>query len=94
MGGVFARKIQLYFQANRLKSAIRTIILGSVVAVFARWFWHFWAGVLVWGMYAPEGMSPYLYSFVLNGTSTVVSVVVCKSSSRLIGKSSTAIICS
>lgn len=56
MGGVFARKIQLYFQANRLKSAIRTIILGSVVAVFARWFWHFWAGVLVWGMYAPEGM--------------------------------------
>lgn len=41
MGGVFARKIQLYFQANRLKSAIRTIILGSVVAVFARWFWHF-----------------------------------------------------
>ena len=42
MGGVFARKIQLYFQANRLKSAIRTIILGSVVAVFARRFWHFW----------------------------------------------------
>ena len=33
----------------------------------------FLAGVLVWGMYAPEGMSPYLYSFVLNGTSTVVN---------------------
>lgn len=94
MGGVFARKIQLYFQANRLKSAIRTIILGSVVAVFARWFWHFWAGVLVWGMYAPEGMSPYLYSFCSKRYKYRRQLFVCKSSSRLIGKSSTAIICS
>ena len=86
MGGVFARKIQLYFQANRLKSAIRTIILGSVVAVFARWFWHFWAGVLVWGMYAPEGMSPYLYSFVLNGTSTVVNCLFVSLVLGLLGK--------
>ncbi|MDN3200218.1 energy-coupled thiamine transporter ThiT [Enterococcus faecalis] len=31
------------------------------------------AAGFVWGMYAPEGMSPYLYSFVLNGTSTVVN---------------------
>ncbi|MGC2991113.1 energy-coupled thiamine transporter ThiT, partial [Enterococcus faecalis] len=50
MGGVFARIIQLYFQANPLNSAFRTCILGSVDADFARWFWHFWAGVFVWGL--------------------------------------------
>ena len=43
MGGVFARKIQLYFQANRLKSAIRTIILSQSspagFGIFGRVYW-------------------------------------------------------
>lgn len=49
------------------------IILGSVVVVFVCWFWYFWVGVLVWGMYVLEGMSLYFYFFVLNGISIVVN---------------------
>jgi thiamine transporter len=44
--------------------------------VITRWFWHFIAGVIFWGSYAPKGMSPYWYSFVLNGTSALANAIL------------------
>ena len=93
MGGVFARKIQLYFQANRLKSAIRTIILGSVVAVFARWF-GILGGCIGLGHVCTRRNEPISLFLCSKRYKYRRQLFVCKSSSRLIGKSSTAIICS
>ena len=64
-------------------------ILGSVVAsitvVFARFFCSFISGIVIWGTYAPEGISAVLYSLLYNGsimigemitTSVVVGLLV------------------
>ena len=94
MGGVFARKIQLYFQANRLKSAIRTIILGSVVAVFAPLVLAFLGGCIGLGHVCTRRNEPISLFLCSKRYKYRRQLFVCKSSSRLIGKSSTAIICS
>ncbi|MGL4695673.1 energy-coupled thiamine transporter ThiT [Enterococcus larvae] len=76
MGGLFSAKIQQAVSSEELGKAARYIILGSVTAALSRWFWHYWAGVFVWGAYAPEGMSPYWYSFIFNGGSAVANAVM------------------
>lgn len=75
MGGTFAGKIQEAIRGEKKRTAVGFILLGSLTAVISRWFWHFWAGVFVWGAYAPKGMNPYLYSFIFNGASTVINAV-------------------
>ncbi|MGG7143843.1 energy-coupled thiamine transporter ThiT [Clostridium nigeriense] len=36
--------------------------------MFVRFIFHFISGVLFFGQFAPEGWSPVLYSFVVNGS--------------------------
>jgi thiamine transporter len=71
--GVYAKKIRSHISADSLKKAIPFICLSVTIGVLTRWFWHFWAGVLVWGSYAPEGMSPWIYSLVMNGSSFLLN---------------------
>ncbi|MFW6109603.1 MAG: energy-coupled thiamine transporter ThiT [archaeon] len=42
-------------------------IFGVVVSMAGRFISHFISGVVFFGMYAPEGMSPVVYSTVYNG---------------------------
>ena len=42
-------------------------IFGVVVPMAGRFISHFISGVVFFGMYAPEGMSPVVYSAVYNG---------------------------
>ena len=42
-------------------------IIGVVVGLAGRFMCHFLSGVVFFGMYAPEGMSPVLYSAIYNG---------------------------
>jgi len=74
MGGLFANKIQQAIRQNS-KTVTWYVVLGGIVAVISRWFWHYWAGVFVWGMYAPPGQSPYLYSLIFNGSSVIINIV-------------------
>lgn len=76
MGGVFSSSIQKSVSNNQGGKAIRYILLGSLTAVVSRWFWHYWAGVFVWGAYAPEGMSPYWYSLLFNGGSAIANSIL------------------
>ena len=55
---------------------ILIVVLSGIVAAVARWFFHYWAGVIFWGSYAPEGMSPYLYSFIANGASAAANAAM------------------
>ena len=61
---------------------ILSIGFGSFVAVFCRLICHVLSGVLIWGSYAPEGMSVWVYSITYNGSymlcvTIVSSVVMC-----------------
>jgi len=42
-------------------------IVGVVVGLVGRFVSHFISGVVFFGMYAPEGMSPVIYSALYNG---------------------------
>jgi thiamine transporter len=65
---------------EKKKTAISYIVVGSIIGGFARYFWHFIAGVIFFGEYAPEGMSPYFYSFLFNGAhflqGTAVTIIL------------------
>jgi len=43
------------------------IVAGIALVIFIRFVCHFVTGVYIWGQWAPEGMSKYLYSLVYNG---------------------------
>lgn len=43
------------------------VIMGSAIAVFIRFISHFLSGMVIWGIYAPEGTPVWLYSLSYNG---------------------------
>ena len=75
-GGILAGLLRREVAAERLGAAIRTIIFAGVLAAVTRWFFHFWAGVIFWGSYAPEGFSPVAFSLLLNGASAAANAAM------------------
>ncbi|WP_366163407.1 energy-coupled thiamine transporter ThiT [Bacillus infantis] len=60
-------------KGKALGLAAAAIFLGSA----GRYFWHFFAGMIFFGSYAPEGMSPFVYSLMINGITMLGSAVLC-----------------
>ncbi len=58
-----------FFKQNRL--------LGTSVAIFGRFLCHFISGVAFFGSFAPEGMSPIVYSLFVNGLLVGVEGIIC-----------------
>jgi len=54
--------------------------IGYIVGVLGRFVCVFFAGVVFWGQYAPEGQSPWLYSFIYNisyiGPEMVLTLII------------------
>lgn len=67
--GVTAVKLHQAIKEGNDKKARVAVIQGTFAGAAARYFWHFVAGVIFWGSYAQWGMSPVLYSLVMNGAS-------------------------
>ncbi len=55
----------------------KNLIAAIIVACFLRFLMHFTSGVVFWGEYAPEGMSPYLYSTIYNGSYMLPETIIC-----------------
>ena len=53
------------------------LLLAIIVAGLLRFMSHFLAGAVFWGMYAPAGQSPWIYSLAYNGTYMLPEIVVC-----------------
>jgi thiamine transporter len=64
-------------------------VAGVVVGGTARFLSHFISGVVYFSNYAPEGMSPIVYSVLYNGTYMVPSIVICAFAIFLLQKSKT-----
>ena len=58
-----------FFKQNKL--------LGTSVAIFGRFLCHFISGVAFFGSFAPEGMSPIVYSLFVNGLLVGVEGIIC-----------------
>ncbi|MGX7109024.1 energy-coupled thiamine transporter ThiT [Facklamia miroungae] len=63
---------RFYHSTNKVWPLISAVFIGT----FARFFWHFIAGYIYWGSYAPEGWSPLYFSFVMNGASALMTAIV------------------
>lgn len=51
--------------------------LGVIASVFVRFICHFISGVAFFGSFAPEGMSPALYSLAVNGPMIGIECIIC-----------------
>ena len=52
-------------------------LLGVGISVFIRFLCHFISGVAFFGMYAPEGMSSWIYSLSVNGPMIGIEGIIC-----------------
>lgn len=75
--GLFYQTIQTHLKSGNKKSLLLWIVIATFVGSIARYFWHFVAGFIFWGEYAPEGMSPVLFSLVANGSTMLGAAVLC-----------------
>lgn len=55
----------------------RQIILGTIIAISGRFICHFISGFIFFASYAPPGMSPYMYSLIVNGTFMGIEGAIC-----------------
>jgi len=75
-GGILAPLLKREIHAGRLGAMIRTVVFAGIIAAVTRWAFHFWAGVIFWGAYAPEGLSPVAFSFIFNGASAAANALM------------------
>ena len=62
--------------AGFFQPTVRGAVLGTIVAVLARFVCHFASGVVFFASYAPEGWNPYIYSAAYNAGYLVPSLVL------------------
>ena len=60
----------------RSRPTVRGTILGTLVAVAARFLCHFVSGVVFFASYAPEGWNPAFYSAAYNAAYLVPSLAI------------------
>ena len=70
-GGIYRR-----FSLNKAAG----ILISTTVVCVLRFLCHFFTGILIWDVYAPEGQSVLLYSLLYNGSymlfETIITVAI------------------
>ena len=51
--------------------------IGAIVGMLLRFIFHFISGVVFFGTYAPDGVSPFIYSLTVNGIHIGGELLVC-----------------
>lgn len=75
--GLFYPIIQKSLQQGSKTKVALWVVLAVFVGSFARYFWHFVAGVIYWGYSAPKGTSPFMYSLIVNGGTMLAAAALC-----------------
>lgn len=52
-------------------------LIGTIIPIFGRFICHFISGVLFFGSFAPKGMSPVIYSILINGSFMLIEGSIC-----------------
>lgn len=74
--GLFSKQLARSIEAGNTKKSCQVIFAATFTGTIARYFWHFIAGVVFWGSFALWGMSPWLFSFIMNGLSGLATALV------------------
>ena len=59
-----------------LKKRRFAIPVSGAIAMMIRFVCHFLSGILIWGVYAPEGTSVWVYSLLYNGAYMLPEIVI------------------
>lgn len=51
--------------------------LATIIGAFIRYVFHYIAGIVFWGEYAPEGQAASLYSLLVNGPAFLTEIITC-----------------
>ena len=62
--------------AGLFRPTVPGAIMGTIVAVLARFACHFLSGVIFFATYAPEGWNPAIYSAAYNAAYLIPSLVI------------------
>ena len=73
LAGVMSPYLKKALKKDEIGRSLAYGSLGTAFAVGLRYFWHYVAGFIFWGSYAPKGMSPFWYSFTVNGSAGILT---------------------
>ncbi|EHJ53217.1 energy-coupled thiamine transporter ThiT [Streptococcus macacae] len=76
LAGLSHRSIQKALRQNQRFTAVIWAIGGAFTATAVRYFFHYLAGFIFWGSYAPKGISPYWYSFTVNASAGLATFLL------------------
>lgn len=76
LAGLFSTPLKQAMAKGQTAKVFSLASLGTITAILVRYLFHFWAGILFWSDYAPEGMSPVLYSLSVNATAGGLTLLV------------------
>ncbi|MGT2842547.1 energy-coupled thiamine transporter ThiT [Streptococcus iniae] len=76
IAGLFSSHLSNAIAHKNKKAAVLLASFAAILAVFTRYIWHFIAGVIFWGSYAPKGMSAIWYSFTVNGSAGILTLII------------------
>ncbi|OPJ55568.1 energy-coupled thiamine transporter ThiT [Alkalithermobacter paradoxus] len=62
--------------AGLFRKNIQGIFLGVFLGIFGRFVFHVISGAIVWGIYAPEGTNPWIYSILYNGSYLLPELII------------------
>jgi len=79
LAGIAWNKLQKEVITKKWRRVFITIAWSTLFAVFIKYGIHFIAGVIYWSLYAPDGMSPIVYSLIVNGSSGIATFIVASS---------------
>ena len=54
----------------------RKVLIGVILGILGRFIMHFLSGVIFFGSFAPEGVSPLVYSALYNGSYLIPEIVI------------------
>lgn len=75
--GIVAPAVRKAIQENARGKLFSLLAAGILLGSIARYVWHFFAGMIFFGQYAPKGQSAFMYSLIANGTSGLGSAILC-----------------
>lgn len=72
--------------AGLFKGTVKGVFFGTFLGIFGRFVCHVISGVIVWVSYAPEGMNPWIYSVLYNGSYLLPEIILSMLILRLLYK--------
>jgi thiamine transporter len=71
----FAGLAGLMFKPFAKTGKANLLVTAVLIGTFAKYFWHFIAGVIFWSDYAWKGWGAVAYSLVINGVSFILTAI-------------------